>query len=328
MRSANVDRLMGIVQRLSLPVYVAAKYNGRVRRLLATLREREPIDVVWAEYTQMAQYLEHKPAVERWLVYCQDVLGELWRRRVTAGTSVLRAVLGWELKRLQSWESSMLARADRVLVVSEQHQRVLAAMGVRNVSVAYPKTALRVNSEREHRSVTPSIAFFGALDRSENEDAVLWFAKDIWPRLLSRQANAEFVVIGAKPSSRIRRLQSIGSGIRVTGYIDDPTKLLQRAWIAVAPLRLGSGLKIKVLECLAQGVAVVATDVGGEGIPASETNGLLIARGAEEFVETCAGLLKSRALCEQTGEAAALWYRRVYSEMALSDEQLIELVRC
>ena len=95
---------------------------------------------------------------------------------------------------------------------------------------------------------------------------------------------------------------------------------------AVAPLRMGSGLKLKVLECLAQGVAVVATPVGGEGIPANEAAGLLVVDDIEQFTSKCLSLFNNPVLCADLGAAAARWYRDHYLEKTLSDTEIHQLI--
>lgn len=325
-RWTNVQRLWGVIRRLTEPIYVAARYSKEVARLIEKLRSEKTIDMVWAEYTQMVQYIDDKAKGEKWVVYCQDILGELWARRVSLADPLTRVFLSLESARLKSWESRTLARAERVFAVSDRQRDVFRVMGLTNVSTGYPRAALTSHQYREPRATSPTVAFFGALSRAENEDAVLWFAREVWPRILGRFPNARFLIVGARPSARIQRLESTVSGVTVTGWVEDPSQVIQNAWIAVAPLRLGSGIKIKVLECLAQGVAVVASPVGAEGIPADEKAGLLVAVDKEAFVRICTDLLANPTTCERFGAAAAAWYANDYSPRVLSAEQIADLV--
>jgi len=123
-----------------------------------------------------------------------------------------------------------------------------------------------------------TLLFWGAMNRKENVDAVKWFLKEIFPRISLFIPDTKLYIVGANPPNEIVKLQS--KQVTITGFVDNPGQYFEKCHLAVAPLRMGAGIKIKVLEYLEAGLPVVATTVGAEGI---EHRNLVVADGAEDF---------------------------------------------
>ena len=113
-------------------------------------------------------------------------------------------------------------------------------------------------------SERPVVAFTGAMSRSTNAESIAWFLARVWPRVLSEMAGATLIVAGANPPKWLWQHRS--SSVVVTGYVDDFDEIYRKASLFVAPLTLGSGIKFKVLDAMAYGLAVVATPIAAEGI--------------------------------------------------------------
>jgi glycosyltransferase involved in cell wall biosynthesis len=110
-----------------------------------------------------------------------------------------------------------------------------------------------------------------------NRDAVLWFATRIWPLVRAHHPGVRFHVVGPSVTPMLRDLARRDPSIVVTGEVDDLRPYLHRAQVFVCPVRIGSGLRVKVLEAMAAGVPVVTTSLGAEGIPIQPGDTCLIA---------------------------------------------------
>jgi glycosyltransferase involved in cell wall biosynthesis len=151
------------------------------------------------------------------------------------------------------------------------------------------------------RADADRVVHVGTMYWPPNADAVRWFAEAIWPRIRAARPQAEFDVIGARPPRAVRALAAAHSGIRVHGYVDDPTPFVERAGAVVVPVRAGSGMRVKILTALAQGLPVVTTALGCEGIAVQSGTHVLIADDPAEFAAATLRLLADRALAEALG---------------------------
>lgn len=111
-----------------------------------------------------------------------------------------------------------------------------------------------------------SILFWGALDRSENYQAICDFINTFYKKLQSEFPALKLYIVGLNPHKSIIKLAKLHQGIVVTGYIDNPTIYFNKSSIGICPLKRGAGIKVKVLEMLAFDLPVFTTNVGSEGI--------------------------------------------------------------
>lgn len=166
------------------------------------------------------------------------------------------------------------------------------------------------------RSATSRVAgrmvFVGSLDYGPNEDAVLWFCRDILPLIAETLPEVSFTVVGKKPSERVRALHD-GRRIIVTGGVPEVAPYVQEAAVSVVPLRVGGGTRLKILESMALGTPVVSTTVGAEGLDFTHGQHLLLADSEARFAADVVRLMKDRAyaeaMAEQAHDRAAAQYR-------------------
>jgi glycosyltransferase involved in cell wall biosynthesis len=127
------------------------------------------------------------------------------------------------------------------------------------------------------------IGFLGSMDWMPNIECVEYFVDEIYPRVREHYPDARFRIIGRDPAPRVRQLAEQDSSIEVTGTVDDVRPHLDACEILVVPLRSGGGTRIKIFEAMAQGVPVVSTTIGAEGLPVVDGETILIADEAGAF---------------------------------------------
>ena len=118
------------------------------------------------------------------------------------------------------------------------------------------------------------------MNRHENVDAAEWLIQKIFPLVKKNVPGLKLLIVGANPPYGLLKWQC--KDITVTGYVEDPAEYFEKATLAVLPLRLGAGIKYKVLECLEAGLSIITTDVGAEGI---SHDSIMIANNTDEFVK-------------------------------------------
>jgi polysaccharide biosynthesis protein PslH len=141
------------------------------------------------------------------------------------------------------------------------------------------------------------------MDFRPNEDAVLWFAAEIWPLIRIERPDTQFFIVGRSPGPHVEALSAV-PGITVTGAVDDPRPYVARATVYVVPMRMGGGVRLKVLQAMAMERAVVATPVGAEGVTAGNGTDLLIAASPQAFAQATLALLSDPTRRAAMGRAA------------------------
>jgi glycosyltransferase involved in cell wall biosynthesis len=151
------------------------------------------------------------------------------------------------------------------------------------------------------------LLFTGKMDFRPNIDAVLWFGRSVLPLILERRPGATFAIVGQRPHPRLDVLRDT-PGVTITGYVDDVRPYLAGARVYVAPLRVGGGTRLKLLEAMAMGKPIVSTTVGAEGFPVVNGQELILADEPENFAREVLDLLENptrRARLAATGRAFA-----------------------
>lgn len=154
------------------------------------------------------------------------------------------------------------------------------------------------------------LLFVGGFAHPPNADAVLWFARDIYPLIRQQMEEAgqkapDFYVVGSKVTEEIRALEQPGNGIVIKGFVSEEelTELYAACKVVVVPLRYGAGVKGKVVEAIYHGAPIVTTSIGAEGIPQAE-DVLLVEDTPDAFAGAVAKLYQNeeecRTLCEKT----------------------------
>jgi glycosyltransferase involved in cell wall biosynthesis len=155
-----------------------------------------------------------------------------------------------------------------------------------------------------------------------NIDGMLWLIKDVWPRIRRAMPEAECLLAGPMRDD-VRAEVSTVEGVRILGFVEDLRALLQRVSLSVAPIRFGTGTRIKILEAMAGGCPVVSTTKGKEGLEIEVNRDLLVADDAADFATACLNLMRDVPQAERIGRAG--WkavsdrYDRIKREQWLAD---------
>jgi hypothetical protein len=159
------------------------------------------------------------------------------------------------------------------------------------------------------------LLFVGGFRHGPNGDAVRWFADHVWPRIHAQAPDVVFRIMGSDPTPEVWALGR-RQGIAVQGYVPDLTPHFDAARVFVAPLRFGAGMKGKVGQSLINGLPVVTTAIGAEGMSLVDGEHSLVTDGAEGFAEAVLSLLHDDAL----------WLRLQARGRALIERTLAEAV--
>jgi glycosyltransferase involved in cell wall biosynthesis len=224
----------------------------------------------------------------------------------------LRDTLTW--RKLRAFEAHWVQQFPVCTAVSETDARLLQAMapqtrfyvvpnGVDNRFFAAPNSA--ADRDGGH------LIFVGTMNYGPNVDGVLFFCREIWPSILKALPGVRLTIVGAQPVPEVEALGSL-PGVTVTGFVDDVRPFFWRATASVVPLRMGGGTRLKILESLAAGCAVVSTTIGAEGLELEDGSDLLLADDPKEFAACAVRLLTSRTYRDQLAACGQRTAQRFY----------------
>jgi glycosyltransferase involved in cell wall biosynthesis len=152
-------------------------------------------------------------------------------------------------------------------------------------------------------SAEPTVVFSGVMNYGPNFVAAEWFARAVWPRVRARVPGARYRIVGRRPVERIRRLAG-EPGIEVAGPVPSMAEELRHAWVAIAPMRSGGGIKNKVLEAWAVGTPVVLTSVAANGLGLDDLASEFVADDPAALADRIVDLLESSTARARAGLAA------------------------
>jgi glycosyltransferase involved in cell wall biosynthesis len=207
-----------------------------------------------------------------------------------------------------------------VVVKERDRQRLAPASTVVIPNGTEIPGAAREPFERDGRQVV----FVGFLHYVPNRDGVLWFVREVLPILETLRPEVEVRLIG-EASDDVRALGH-DPRVRVDGYVEDLDRALAQAAVAIVPLRMGSGTRLKVLEAFARGLPVVSTSVGCDGLDVADGEHLLIADSPADFARACASILGGPDLAAGLASRAEHLVRERY-DWAIIERQIGALAR-
>jgi glycosyltransferase involved in cell wall biosynthesis len=296
-------RLPDMAHRLNSAIFEIA-----LRRLLAETQ----FDVVQVEGIELARYMKIIRVASKVKLVFDDHNAETELQHRNFLTDLyqpsrwLAAAYSWvQVGRLRRFERWACETADAVVTVSDTDKNHLQFLLANRQSPIFviPNS---IDVQAYQKAVVPEsydLVFSGKMDYRPNVDAVLWFAEAVWPLICKKQPSTTWAIVGQKPHARLASLRGL-PGITVTGWVEQVQPYLAGAQVVVMPFRIGSGTRLKLIEAMAMGKAIVSTSIGVEGFPVQDKVQLLLAEGAEEMATAVLHLLTHPQKQTQLGQAA------------------------
>lgn len=306
-----------------------AGFIGALRRSSDVATALASADIVEIQWTQMLPALR---SIRRLGfagpigAFEHDVMFRSLQRRRLEGRPLSRIAHSVAYLVARVREPRLLRAFDEVMVFSDHDRELLQSLRIRNVHVVTPI----VPEPEIPPSVVaaPRVLFVGAMWRMENDDAANWLLDDIWPRVVRKIADAELVIAGARPTSRLTARRE--PNVHVTGFVEDLSAVYRSARCFVAPLRIGAGVKFKVLEAMANALPVVATGVAAEGIVSVTGSDAFaaITDSAENFADAIVAMVRPGEEATAQGQRGRRAFEQHFSRRRVAEELTERYLPC
>ncbi len=290
-RWRNYLRLLsGVFYRY--PWLVRSKMSQEMRDTLGEIIQQQGVDLIFCD---SVYYAVNVSLCGRKAVLNEHNLESKLLERTTRlrRNPVARFILKDQLQKFQRYEEETWARFHRVFMCSSvDAQEAGARLGQGRFSVVPNGVDVDFFSPAPQRPLIPAkLSYTAEMGWYPNEDAVLFFVHDIYPLIKEKVLEVSFDIIGKNPGEKVRQLAAADRSLNVTGFVDDVRPYVQQSRVFVVPLRIGSGTRLKILEAMAMGKAVVSTSVGAEGIDVTDGKDILIADDPADFADKVVDLL-------------------------------------
>ena len=232
------------------------------------------------------------------------------------------ALLRAEAARYQNYVLGLLPRFSAAVCVSTVEAEELRAATPIPVSVIPCGVDTQAHRPVSDDQQAPVVLFTGTLSYAPNSQGIRWFVEHVWPRVVAAIPEARLEVVGRNPSVAVTALAR-HHGVDVVGPVPAMEPHFAKAQVVVVPILTGAGIRVKIIEAMSAGRAIVSTSLGFEGLPEVRPDQhLLAADRPEDFADAIVRLLHDPALRRRISEAARTLAERRYDWRQLSDEQV------
>lgn len=285
-----------------------------MKRVLADLAAGTPFDVVHADQLNMGQYA--LPFTNsRKVLDLHNALWMLYKRlaETTAVTSPMKYLLLRDWRLLKRYEGELCRQFDAVTAVTEEDRRLLLEAGAQDDIAVIP---IAIDTDEQafitRRPSGPHIVHIGTMYWPPNINGITWFLEDIYPQIKAQIPEVRCTLIGSRPPESIIQRSQVDRTLTVTGYVEDPLPFLEDSSMMIVPIRAGGGMRVKILNALSQGIPMVSTTVGCEGIRVTHERDILVADDAKSFAQACVRLLTDYELNQRLTKAGRLTAEQFY----------------
>ncbi|MCQ9208777.1 MAG: glycosyltransferase family 4 protein [Omnitrophica bacterium] len=286
----------------TLPFSVRIRTSLKIKREIRRYLKENPVDVIICDSIfwslNIPEFKGHK------ILYEHNIESVIVKRYVEMEQNIFKKSFACiEYLKLERFQKKMWKKFDSCIVCSALDKETMQEKaGKINVFVINNGVDTKHFKRDSYPVSKNTLVYTGEIGWYPNEDAIMYFVKEIFPLIKKSEPEVKFWIVGNNPSLKIRKLTEKDKSIIVTGFVDDVREFVGKACVYVAPLRIGSGTRLKILEALSMEKPVVSTSIGCEGLELETDKHLLIKDNPEEFARAVLSLLKNEGLRVSLGQ--------------------------
>ena len=299
------------------PIQCGYYHSSAYRKLLKEVVEHEQPDLFISHLLRMSPYLEHLHVEAQSIVEMTDALSKTYVMSANAkGGGLKKWVYNVERNLIRKYEQHVIHTFPKVVLVSQADVDFLRQSAlpphISALSLKMYTNGVNCMDQLPDAYDENKICFVGNMRTLQNQDAVLYFVKDVFPLIKKEKPTAKFYIVGAEPSQSIQDLAS--DDVVVTGFVDDLEANISDSCLAVAPVRVAAGIQNKVLVTMGCGLPVVMSSLISKAIPElRDGENCFICDEAEDIARRCLQLMEDSAIRDTLGRNGYEMVRQNYS---------------
>ena len=289
----------------SIPYAVRIRTQTKTKRELADYIKTSKIDLVICDGIHQSLNVPENINARK-ILYEHNVESEILRRYSEMENNITKKVFVYsQFKKFVALQKKMWQSFDSVICCSEQDRQIMLKIApIANIKVIPNGVDISYFSPNSHPAQPYTLVYTGQIGWKPNEDALLYFTNEIYSIIKQKQPNARLLIVGNNPGQKIKALSTADSSITVTGFVDDVRDYINKASVYIAPIRIGSGTRLKILEAFSMKKPVVSTSIGCEGLDVKNEKNIIIKDNPIEFAEAVLSLFSDETRCKILGEKA------------------------
>jgi len=318
-RSTSQRMMFAILNIFSKNYWLVDYYHSsEMETKVGKLLETKDFEIIYAQGPPMAQYV-YNNTLPKVLEPGSAISRSFYQHYIQE--NFLPRKIFWYLQHIKAknYEMNMYKKFDMCIVDSLQDKDILKSylpnLNVFAIPYGVDCSYFKPMSNDQN---SLNLVFVGVLNATHNVSAILYFYNEIYPLIKQRLPSITLFLVGRNPSKEIQQL-ALDTSVVVTGYVKDVRTFLAAASVVIVPMTSGSGIKIKILEAMAMGKAVVTTSIGARGIGVTPEENIIIADDPKEFLNRVVELLNDEELRKKIGVNARKLVEEEYSWEKMTD---------
>ncbi len=289
------------------PLYIRKHRSSELFKAIHLYLQENSFDAIICDHTAMAEIgllaseLSNTPCIIR-MHNIEHVIWERYALRLSR-FDPRKWYIQSQAKKLRRMEISLCSKANHLAMITENDVDTIKTLNS-NIYASYVPVGVDINffkQTKEQKQITNQMIHATTYDWIHNVEALDWFITEILP-VVYNDFKAELVLLGKHMPERYRNGST--SGLLGKGYVDDINIELNQAAMYIAPLFVGGGIRIKILEAMSAGLPVIASPISSEGIMAKREDGLIICSTKEEWIHEISFLIKNPDVSKELGKSA------------------------
>lgn len=315
----NAIKPLGALLNLfsSKSYHISRFQTPEMEKQLIKLLSTNEYDVVHFEGLFTGIYLDvvkkHAPKAKT-VLRAHNIEYKIWERMSADAKGLKRWYLKLLTKRLKNAELALLTKFDAVVPITSVDKAAFETYGVKEQFVSPTGFDMPVLEQMQMKPY--SVYHLGSMDWLPNKEALIWFMEHVWFKVKSAVPEATFYIAGRNMPESFISFERV-PGVKVIGEVPDAHIFVSDKMVSVIPILSGSGLRIKIIEGLSMGKAIVSTSIGAEGVDYVDGENIEIADSPDEFAERVISLLNDPKKVLEQGKKARQLAEQKYSNFAL-----------
>jgi sugar transferase (PEP-CTERM/EpsH1 system associated) len=289
----------------SSPHSVVKYFSPKMTNFLESLKHQQSFNAVHIDHIHMAHY-------RKIFARCPSMIDEhnveykILERCVDVEPSFLkRALFRDQARKMKKFEQEMLLSSTACCAVSSDDKTLLDELTNKKISSYIIPNGVDTkyfHIQKEGTLEEDSIVFTGSMDWLPNDDAAVFFCREVLPLIWKKRPEVKFYIVGRNPSAALNELAKDEKRITVTGRVEDVRDYVWRSKIFVVPIRVGGGTRLKILEAMSMAKTTISTTIGAEGIRHTDGKNIILADTLADLAKTTIELLGNSLQRHAIGE--------------------------